>query len=284
MAIIENTYVGDGSTVLYSFTFPYIDPAHVKVSLDGSDTTAYSLANATTVEMDTAPGVGVDVRVYRVTDDAALTATFYPGSAIRAADLNDNMEQVLFIVQEVRAFSESTDAADVALVAQDALDTANEAVTTAGNALVTADAADATASGLSSAVGSAQATADAAMPKAGGTFTGDVTFSAGLACTGSGALVLPVGSSAARPGTPSTGMIRYNSNITQFEGYNGAVWGTIGGGAKGAGTDQVFFENDQTVTTSYSITAGKNAVTAGPVTIDTGITVTVPSGSSWSIV
>lgn len=55
-------------------------------------------------------------------------------------------------------------------------------------------------------------------------------------------------------------------------------------GATGAGGDKVFYENDTTVTTSYTITSGKNAVTAGPVTINSGVTVTVPSGSSWTIV
>ena len=57
-----------------------------------------------------------------------------------------------------------------------------------------------------------------------------------------------------------------------------------GGGAVGGGTDAVFYENDTNVTTSYTITSGKNAVTAGPVTIDSGATVTVPSGSSWVVV
>lgn len=108
--------------------------------------------------------------------------------------------------------------------------------------------------------------------------TGDMTL------PGTGALKLQAGTTAQRPGTPATGMVRYNSTITQFEGYNGTAWGTIGGGAKGAGSDQVFFENDQTVTTSYTITTGKNAVTAGPVTIGSGVTVTVPSGSSWVVV
>jgi hypothetical protein len=90
------------------------------------------------------------------------------------------------------------------------------------------------------------------------------------------------GTTAQRP-TGAAGMIRYNSQLGQFEGY-GSAWGTIGGGAKGGGSDQVFFENDQTVSTSYSITAGKNAVTAGPVTVASGVTVTIPSGSTWSIV
>jgi hypothetical protein len=57
-----------------------------------------------------------------------------------------------------------------------------------------------------------------------------------------------------------------------------------GSTAVGGGTDQVFFENNQTVTTDYSITAGNNAMTAGPVTINNGVTVTIPSGSVWTVV
>jgi len=62
------------------------------------------------------------------------------------------------------------------------------------------------------------------------------------------------------------------------------VAGGSGGGATGGGTDQVFLENDLTVTTSYSIPATKNAGTFGPITIDSGATVTVPDTSVWSIV
>jgi len=57
-----------------------------------------------------------------------------------------------------------------------------------------------------------------------------------------------------------------------------------GGGAAGGGSDQIFFENDQTVTASYTIPTSKNAGTFGPVTINSGATVTVPSGSVWSVV
>ena len=60
-------------------------------------------------------------------------------------------------------------------------------------------------------------------------------------------------------------------------------WGTAGGAA-GGGTDDVFYENSQTVTTDYTISTNKNAMTAGPITINSGVTVTVPSGSSWVIV
>jgi len=51
----------------------------------------------------------------------------------------------------------------------------------------------------------------------------------------------------------------------------------------GAGSDKVFYENDQNVTTNYTITTGKNAMSAGPITLDPGVTVTIPSGSEWSI-
>lgn len=64
------------------------------------------------------------------------------------------------------------------------------------------------------------------------------------------------------------------------------VWvpGKPAAGAKGGGNNEVFWENDVTITDSYSITAGKNAVTAGPVEIQDGVTVTVPAGSVWTVV
>ena len=97
MAVTENTYTGDGSTVLFSFTFPYLDQSHVKVSLNGSDTTAFTFANATTVQLNSAPAVGVAVRIYRNSDTDNVEATFFPGSAIRAGDLNENFLQSLYL-------------------------------------------------------------------------------------------------------------------------------------------------------------------------------------------
>lgn len=98
-----------------------------------------------------------------------------------------------------------------------------------------------------------------------------------------GAAVLPAGTTAQRDGSPSAGYIRYNTTTGSFEGY-GAAWGSIGGGATGAGGDEIFYENEQNVTTSYSITTNENAVSAGPITVDSGATVTIPSGSTWVIV
>ena len=99
-----------------------------------------------------------------------------------------------------------------------------------------------------------------------------------------GSAYMPAGTTAQRDGAPSAGYLRFNSSIVKFEGYNGSAWGTVGGGATGGGSDAVFIENDQTVTANYTITTNKNAGTFGPVTINSGITVTVPSGSVWSVI
>jgi len=61
-------------------------------------------------------------------------------------------------------------------------------------------------------------------------------------------------------------------------------WAAAGGGAVGNGTNEIFWENDQTVTGNYSITNGKNAGSFGPVTIQSGVTVTVGAGETWTVV
>ena len=71
----------------------------------------------------------------------------------------------------------------------------------------------------------------------------------------------------------------------QLKIYDGSAWLEAGGaGATGSGGNQIFLEVDQTVSASYSITSGKNALTAGPLEIASGQTLTVPSGSNLVIV
>jgi len=113
---------------------------------------------------------------------------------------------------------------------------------------------------------------------AGSTFTGKVIHNY------TSSLNIPSGTTAQRDGSPAVGMFRHNSTLNQFEGYNNGAWGAIGGGAgaTGGGTDEVFFESDTNVTTNYTITSGKNAHTVSPV-INSGVTVTVPSGSLFVI-
>lgn len=104
-----------------------------------------------------------------------------------------------------------------------------------------------------------------------------------LAIEATDAILVPVGTTTQRPSTGVEGYIRYNTTLDRFEGYANSAWGQLGAGATGGGSDNVFFENSLTVTTDYTITSGKSASSTGDITIDTGVTVTVPSGSRWVI-
>jgi hypothetical protein len=97
-----------------------------------------------------------------------------------------------------------------------------------------------------------------------------------------GAANLPTGTTAQRPAN-GAGKFRFNSTLGRFEGNNGTTWGSVGG-ATGGGPDAVFYESDSTVTTSYAITAGRNAMVAGPITISPGAVIDVPAGSTLTIV
>lgn len=109
-----------------------------------------------------------------------------------------------------------------------------------------------------------------------------LTVAGQLTLNNTGAAKLSVGTTAQRP-TAVTGMVRYNSTTGKFEGYGATTWGALGGGATGGGADQVFVENGQTVTTSYTLTTGFNAMSTGPITLASGVAVTVPSGARWVV-
>jgi len=107
------------------------------------------------------------------------------------------------------------------------------------------------------------------------------TTADGVDITGTGALKLPVGTTAQQPSSPTAGDLRWNSDDTSAEIYDGSAWGSVGGGNT---TDKGLYEHAHTISENYSITSGNNAIGAGPITIDTGYSVTVPSGSVWTIV
>ena len=106
MATTENLRNGTGSLTDFAFTFPYIKASDIKVSVGGvvkTVDTHYALQNATTIRFTSGnipPSGTGNVRIYRETNDTSLAASFYPGSAIRASDLNDNFTQNLYVVQE----------------------------------------------------------------------------------------------------------------------------------------------------------------------------------------
>ena len=102
MAITQIAYTGDGSTVLYTFPFEYIDESEIIVEVNRTVTTAYSLANPTTIQFNTAPANGALILITRSTDIDTTKVIYYPGSAIRAQDLNVNFDQSRLSVQEWR--------------------------------------------------------------------------------------------------------------------------------------------------------------------------------------
>jgi len=461
MAVTQNTYTGNGSTVLYSFTFPYLEESDIKVSLNGTLTTAYTLANATTVQFNTAPTNGAAVRIYRETAVEDLQATFFSGSAIRAQDLNDNFLQSNYSNQEVKdrfldrtggtltgtlnaggfkitnvgtptdnadastkayvdstigtagsfaaqagasAAAASTSASNASTSATNSANSATASATSAAASLAsqTASAASASAASTSAsnastsasnastsatnAASSATASANSATSAAssaasalaafdsfddrylgdkatdpsvdndgdpltagdlywnttlsvmkvytgsawliayvpgaaanisfspygsvasnnvqgavqelvdeklnltGGTMSGNITFNGGqsfpntVVLSGTnGSAVVPNGTTAQRDASPATGYFRYNTTLTQFEGYNGSAWGAIGGGATGGTGNAAFYENDSSITANYTITAGRNAMSTGPVTVANGVVITVPTNSSWVV-
>ena len=207
MATTSNTYTGNGTNKLFSITFPYLETSDINVYLNGvlqTITTHFSFANATTVEFVAAPSAGVAVLLDRSTDDTALQATFFPGSSIKANDLNLNFDQVLYLSQETAnsaanqstaglqaQITTATDTANTAITTANAASAtangiastantalANAAVVTANAASVTATNADTTANAISATASSALTAANAALPKAGGTMTGVITYAA----------------------------------------------------------------------------------------------------------
>jgi hypothetical protein len=118
----------------------------------------------------------------------------------------------------------------------------------------------------------------------GATTAGAALVNLGERTGATGSLLLPAGTTAQRDVSPAAGYLRWNSSDGTAEVYSGTAWGSVGGGATGGGGDAVFVENDQTVTTNYTIPSGKNAMSTGPVTISGGVTVTVSSGSRYVII
>lgn len=289
MAITQNTYTGNGSTTNYSFTFPYIQTSDIKASINGTVTTAFTLANATTISFNTAPADGAAIRIYRETADTTPIATFNPGSAIRSQDLNDNYTQILYISQETKTYATGTDASAVAATANAALNNSTAAVSTANTAQSTANAASSTANGIASTAQSALTTAqnaetvaNAALPKTGGTMTGSIAFAAGqpTATIGSPGIVQLESStsstSTTTAATPSAVKSTYDFATTVQTTANAAL-----PKAGGTMTGDVVFASTQTYpripqnakTAAYTLIAsdaGKH--------ISSTTTVTVPAG------
>ena len=230
MAVTENLYTGNGSTVLYSFTFPYLETTDIKVSVNGTNTNAYTLANATTVQFNTAPASSAAIRIYRQTDDTALPATFYPGSAIRSSDLNENFTQNLYVTQESNNSSTSaaTAAAAATTTANTALSNSTAAQSSAATAISTANTASAAAASAVSTANTANSNAAAAVSTAN---TANTNATAALNAAAEALAYTVVANVAAIPGSPVNGdaiRILDSTGIQSFTPLSGLPVGFIG--------------------------------------------------------
>lgn len=114
-------------------------------------------------------------------------------------------------------------------------------------------------------------------------YNGTVWVGVTIETAQTGALATPAGTTAERGGSPQAGYFRFNTDTDSWEGYDGVVWKAVGGGATGGGADEVFVENSQFVTVDYTIPSSRNAMSTGPVTVNSGIAVTVSDGSRWVV-
>ena len=289
MATTENNYTASGSQTLYSFTFPYIDTTDIKVSVDDvvkTLTTHYTLASATQIQFNTAPSASAKIRIYRDTDTDNKKATFFSGSAIRSQDLNEDFDQVLYSVQEMKGEVADfpTDHWNVTTETLDSSETFVDSESYVMTAAAIQDRIDATSPVLVDTT---------KVAKAGDTMTGnliidnakEIRFSepdaSGTNYTAFKAqaqgsditLTLP----AAAPGTGKY-LKTNDSTATTLE------WGEAGVGATGGGDDIVFWVNEQTVDHDYTIPNNQNAGSFGPITVQAGKTVTVGAGEVWTVV
>ena len=310
MATTKNTHTGNGSTTDYAFTFPYIKQADVKVSVNDVDTTAFSFANATTISFDEAPANSAAISIYRNTSDSGLVATFYPGSAIRSGDLNDNFTQNLYVTQEASNLvgGANTDSAaalalattannnattalgnsqDLSVTPSSAIDIAQAASTTATNAANTADAASAQVSSVLPFEIVADKTALAAETPAEGSLF-EVTSAEGA---DDGTINwVTAGGNATNLATLKPGVI-WNSGIT----LKAKKYGTTTNDNQYV--FQSYFANDPedrygsstvvqnaiTIDADYTIKNTMNALSVGPVTVSNGKTLTIPSTSRYVV-
>lgn len=108
-------------------------------------------------------------------------------------------------------------------------------------------------------------------------------------------LQLPTGTTANQPTGISPGTIRYNTDLDaaeiykQDDGTGNPGWAAVSGGGPALGTDSIIRTNPNTISENITVgpTAGAefaNGMSAGPITIGNGFTVTVESGGSWSVV
>ena len=265
MAIVQNLYTGNGSTVLFPFSFPYLEEDHIFVSLNGTLTTAFTFPNASTVQFNTAPAVGVAIRIFRETPLDQPEAVFAGGSTIRASDLNRNNDQLLYVAQESNFEAESaTTTANTALVnSTTAISTANGAVSTANTASANASAAVSTANTANSNASAAVSTANTASTNASNAVTTANTASSNASAAVSTA------NTALSTANAATATANTASATATTASTNASAAVTTANTATTTAGNAVTTANNAVTTANSAVTTAGNAVTTANNTVTT---------------
>lgn len=295
-AVYTNTGVGP-----YAFTFEVLANTDIAV-YRGSTlltlTTDYSVTIASngtgSITLVTA-GTGnitiVGARAIQRTSD------YTTGGDLFASTLNVDLDSQTIYAQQVAETAERalkapvTDPTDIAMTLPAKASRAGKVLSfdaTTGNPIASITASDVSnaqtyANNASASASAASGSASSASSSASAAAASAVDAAASAAnkvdkTSDTGSAVLPKGTTAQRDGTPLSGYLRYNTTIGKPEVYDGSAWGSVGGGATGGGSDTVFQENSRTVTTNYTLSTGKSASCVGPLTVNSGVTLTIPSG------
>ena len=103
MAFAVDTYTGNGSTTTFSVTFPYIEQAHVIVTVDGVTktlTTDYTFPTSSTITFTSAPAASTIIKFTRSSNRTARLVDYQDGSTLTEANLDQDGNQSFFMAQE----------------------------------------------------------------------------------------------------------------------------------------------------------------------------------------
>ena len=310
-------YTGTGSQTDFTVSWSYLDDDHVECYLDGVETALFTIPTAGTIRFDSAPAADVAISIKRNTPTTPLVV-WNDGAVILGADLTTALNQSLYISEEAEVrtgeglalgTSSTYYDADTKLISnvldpvsnQDAAtkayvvaQTASAVAATAAdvvstNADVVLTNADVVLTGLDVAATNADVVstnADVLLTAADVVSTG---LDAAAAAASAASITIPTTTKGDLSGfdTAATRVpVGTNDQVLTADSTQalGVKWADTVGGGPSLGTDSVIRTNAQTISEDITFLGTENGMSAGPITIADTFTVTVTSGSTWSVI
>ena len=253
--------------------FDFLNTADVKVSIDGGSNLGSSAYNVTAdgkLTLTSAPGAGTgNVRAFRTTDVVSPAVTFAAGGSLRAIDLNRATKQVRFAVEELQTVG--ADGAGIALTAGDKGD-----ITVTTGTTWSIDDGVVTTAKLQNSTSTTTGVTTAKIADGAITTAKIDADAVTMDKLGAGALPsdISIGASQLTGTIPDA---RFPSVLPALDGGN--LTGVFSAVANGC-----VYENNQTITSNYTVGNNKNAMSAGPITIGNGVVVTIGAGENFTVI